>query len=416
MAPTKETSKGEEKVNRRGRTLMASALIGVTSLIVAACGSSGASDGAAAASRGGGSGQTFNIGAVLPLSGSGATYGQEDEKMIKLAVSNIESDHLIKGKLTVHYCDSQALPSPAVACAEKAASIDHAVALQTLFTAPVAAEVPVAKRNNMLEINVGASGPNLDGLSPLLFTDLPLGNQQVATYANWAVKKQGDKRWVVLYTTGTTLGEGLLKAIKKDVPADGGTVVKTVSVSPTATEYSSAENLIRSAVGSQSAHTVVYFAVSGLVSGNVGNIISALYAQGVHAQWVSYNGALTPAIEKSTGVTGFEYTAPSIDLAAKNKVNAQFKSTFKKTYPSLQLLDYFTEDYNGIWLIGDAIHYLQAHNKSVTGTNLANAMVKMGKVDVAGGSYAVHKGGTVTIPISILKYANGKTTTVYTGR
>lgn len=353
-----------------------------------------------AASSGGG--DTYSIGAVLPLSGSGQPYGLQDEKMIKLAIANIEASHLIKGKLQAYYSDSQALPAPAVSAAEQAVTVHHVVALQTLFTAPVTAEVPIANRNKILEINVGASGPNLDGLSPYLVSVLPLGNQQVASYAKWAVQKAGLKRWVVLYTT-EELGQGLLKALQADVPADGGQIVKTISVSPNATEYSSQEALIRSAVANQPG-TVVYLAVSGLLSGNIQQIISALAAQGVKATYTSYNGSLTPALEADKAAAGFQYTGPAIDLTADNSVTQQFIRSYEKSKPgsspsSIQSAE--VEDYNGMWLIGEAIHYCQAHNEDVNGSNMRKALKSMGDIQVVGGHYRVSSGGTVSVPIEV---------------
>lgn len=398
--------------SKRFHKVLTASLLAVFAATMTACGSSTPSTKSSTAAN---SGATYGIGAVLPLSGSGAPYGQQDEQMIKMAVANMEAAHLFKGKMQVYYSDSQALPAPAVAAAEQAISIHHVVALQTLFTAPVAAEVPIANRNKVLEVNVGASGPNLDGLSPYLVSVLPLGDQQINTYAKWAIQKAGLKRWVVLYTT-EELGQGLLKAIRADVPSDGGTIVKAISVSPQATEYSAQDALIKSAIAGQP-NTLVYFAVSGLVSGNVQEIINALAAQGAKATYASYNGALTPALEADKTAAGFQMTGPLQNLTAKNSVTQAFVSSFEKANPKDTVADINSadvEDYNGMWLIGLAIRYCQLHNEVVNGTNLRNALGAMGNVPVVGGNLSVTKTGTVTTPIEVLQMeAGGATKVVY---
>lgn len=354
-----------------------------------------------------GSGTVYNMASIVPLSTAAAPYGVLAEKLDNLAIANIAKNHTISGSIKNYFYDSQALPAPAVGAAEQAISIHHVSVMQVLFTSPVSAVVPIATRDKVLEINPGATGPNLYNLSPYLLSVLPLGNQQIAAYAPFAVKKEGYTRWVVLYTE-EPLGQGLEKAINTDVPKAGGHVVADVQVSPTATNYSSVVAQIASAVGSSNKNTLVYLATSGDVSGNNQEIMDELVADGVHVEYGGFADSVTPALQADPNAGSYQYTSPVVNLKDSNAVTKQFVSTVTAKYPKqVDELESFTSVYNNMLLVADGIHHLQVGNKPVSGQNLIAALRSMGTIQVVGGAWRVEKTGTVSEKIGVEQLETG---------
>lgn len=354
-----------------------------------------------------GSGTVYSMASIVPLSTAAAPYGILAEKLDNLAIANIAKDHIISGSIKNYYYDSQALPAPAVTAAEQAISIHHVAVMQVLFTSPVSAVVPIASRNKVLEINPGATGPNLYNLSPYLLSVLPLGNQQIAAYAPFAVQKEGYTRWVVLYTE-EPLGQGLEKAINADVPKAGGKVLADIQVSPTATNYSSQVSQIASAIGSSDKNTLVYLATSGDVSGNNQEIMDELVADGVHVEYAGFADSVTPALQADPNAGSYQYTTPVVNLKDKNQVTQQFITTVKAEYPNqVNELESFTSVYNNMLLVADGIHHLQLKNKPVTGQNLIEALRSMGTIQVVGGAWKVENTGTVSEKVGVEQLETG---------
>jgi branched-chain amino acid transport system substrate-binding protein len=147
------------KIHGKSGALIGAAALTLASVVVVSSGS---------VASAGSSGTVYNMASIVPLSTAAAPYGVLAEKLDNLAIANIEKDHTISGSIKNYYYDSQALPAPAVTGAEQAISIHHVSVMQVLFTSPVSAVVPIASRDKVLEINPGATGPNLYNLSPYL--------------------------------------------------------------------------------------------------------------------------------------------------------------------------------------------------------------------------------------------------------
>jgi ABC-type branched-subunit amino acid transport system substrate-binding protein len=394
------------KIHGKSGALIGAAALTLASVLVVSSGS---------VASAGSSGTVYNMASIVPLSTAAAPYGVLAEKLDNLAIANIEKDHTIAGSIKNYYYDSQALPAPAVTGAEQAISIHHVSVMQVLFTSPVSAVVPIASRDKVLEINPGATGPNLYNLSPYLLSVLPLGNQQIASYAPFAVQKEGYTRWVVLYTE-EPLGEGLEKAINTDVPKAGGKVVADVQVSPTATDYSSEVSQIASAIGTSDQNTLVYLATSGDVSGNNQEIMDQLVADGVHVEYAGFADSVTPALQSDPNAGSYQYTAPVVNLKDTNSVTKQFVSTLAAKYPKqVDELESFTSVYNNMLLVADGIHHLQLKKKAVTGQSLIEALRSMGTIQVVGGAWKVQTTGTVSEKVGVEQLeTGGASKTIYT--
>ena len=358
----------------------------------------------------------YNIASIIPLSTAAAAYGIVAEELDNLALANIKKNHTIQGTIRNWYYDSQALPAPAVAAAQQAVSIHHVLGMQVLFTSPVSAVVPIATSSKTIEINPGATGPSLYNLSPYLLSVVPLGTQQVNTYAPFAVKTEGYTKWVVLYTA-EPLGQGLDAAIDTAVPNVGGRVVADIQISPTATDFSAQVAQIAAAVGPSSKNTLVYLATSGNVSGNNQKIMDELVAAGVNVEYAGFTNSVTAALQADPNAGSYQYTSSFVNLKDNNVVTKQFIQSVTAHYPDqVSNLEANMSVYNSFLLIADTIHHLQAKKLKVTNANLIKAMHSEGAVQVAGGAWTVQNTGTVNAAVEIQQlHSDGSSTTIFGG-
>jgi ABC-type branched-subunit amino acid transport system substrate-binding protein len=65
----------------------------------------------------------YKIGAVFPMSGANAEYGQIFGTGVNLAIEHINADKKLSGTLSVIYEDSQALPAQGVTAATKLVNV-----------------------------------------------------------------------------------------------------------------------------------------------------------------------------------------------------------------------------------------------------------------------------------------------------
>ena len=103
--------------------------LALLSLVLAACGSAGSSGGSSGSSAKA-SGPTWTIGAVLDLTGPGASEGQAEKTGIDFALQNLNATGGVDGhQLKIDTCDTQSTPTGGAQCATQLSSVDSHVVL-----------------------------------------------------------------------------------------------------------------------------------------------------------------------------------------------------------------------------------------------------------------------------------------------
>lgn len=106
------------------------------------------------------------IGALFPMSGLNATYGDIFGLGVNLAVEHINADKLIDGTLSVQYEDSQALPQQGVIGMNKLVNVAKVPYVLSAFTGVSKAISTTAGRTKTVAVNGGGVGPDLADLGP----------------------------------------------------------------------------------------------------------------------------------------------------------------------------------------------------------------------------------------------------------
>jgi len=166
------------------------------------------------------------IGAVLPLTGSAAVWGQNAKMGMDLAVQEINADGGINGRnVDVLYQDSQSDPQTATSALQELITAQHIQAvIGDIASSSVLAMAPIADRNQVLLLSPGASNPEISNAGSYIFRNWQsdaLEGQLDARYASSALRW---KRVACLYVNNA-YGAGLEKVFADTFKGLGGEIV-----------------------------------------------------------------------------------------------------------------------------------------------------------------------------------------------
>jgi ABC-type branched-subunit amino acid transport system substrate-binding protein len=383
-------------MNHRNRRRFASsiAVVAAAAGLLTACGPSSNSASA------------YNFGAILPLSGQDQSFGSEFQEAIQLGTNYVNADLGLSKKMSVDYQDGQGLPSNSVTAMNELVNVNKSLGVFSGFSSVVSAIAPMANRSKSLVFNAGANSPSLSQLGSYVLNDLPLANEQIPAATQYVVGKLGLKKWAVVYSD-ETLGQSVQAAINQDLPKAGGTVVKSVSVSSTATDFSSQVAELRN-----TGADLIYFAVSS--GTQIPVLAQQLRAAGVKAQFMSYGGTDIPEVLTSPDAQGMLFTTQQVNLSDGNAATKYLVSQFKAKYPTQTMTTAQVNYFNAALIIGTALKQLEADRKTVTGASLLQQIQAGHSYEVAGGTITFNSDGTTTTPIDVTKLESHTESTVFT--
>ncbi len=189
------------------------------------------------------SADNIKIGAILPLTGDSASWGEQGRWGIESAVREVNESGGIDGKqVEVIFEDSQAIPRVAVTAFGKLSQVDKVQAvIGDIVSATTLAMAPLAEERGVVLIAPTASAPAITKAGKYIFRVWPSDHLEGKAAADWA-RSQGYKRAAVLHIAND-YGAGLAEAFRVNYESGGGKVVFTQSYPQDQTDFRS--NLTR---------------------------------------------------------------------------------------------------------------------------------------------------------------------------
>lgn len=171
--------------------------------------------------------ETYTIGAILAMSGSGDWYGKVMSQGIRLAVDEINEDGGIDGiPLEAVFEDHKSgVAREGVAAINRLINIHDVQAVFSSFSPPTIAIAPIVDEHGILVLNGGGVSTAMIGISDNLFHNRSLATdlgRAALTYAN----EQGYERMAQL-AWRTDAGESIVAAAEPFWKEKGGEVVAT---------------------------------------------------------------------------------------------------------------------------------------------------------------------------------------------
>lgn len=182
--------------------------------------------------------EEIKIGAIFPLTGEGAKYGEDAKLGIDLAVEEINAAGGIKGKkIQVVYEDSQAAPSQGVAAIQKLITVDKVpVIIGAMASSVTLAIAPIAEENKVVLLSPASSAATITEAGDYIFR-----NEFSDAYGG---KAQAELTWdelgirdVAILYVNNDYGVGVADTFKKTFESLGGNITAVEVFEQGATDF-----------------------------------------------------------------------------------------------------------------------------------------------------------------------------------
>lgn len=169
--------------------------------------------------------ESFAIGAVLPLTGDSAVYGQRTKRGMDLALEEIDAAGGIRGKrLDIIYEDDKIEPKEGVSALRKLVSVNHVpVVIGCVSSGVVLAMAPVANATKTLIMSPYASNYRISDAGDYVFRIYPSDTAQGIQDVTLALRLRCTET-AILYVN-SDYGVGLKDIFTKALQSSGGNIL-----------------------------------------------------------------------------------------------------------------------------------------------------------------------------------------------
>lgn len=159
-------------------------------------------------------GDPIVIGGLMPLSGPGAASGITAQRVIQIAVKNINNSGGINGSpLQMEFADGRCAEDAAKTAAEDLINLKGVkVIIGGLCGAETLAAVQVAEKNKVILFSFASSNQNITSAGDFIFRNYPSDATQGSALATYATSKEYKKVGVLAEETSFT--QGIIEAFK----------------------------------------------------------------------------------------------------------------------------------------------------------------------------------------------------------
>jgi len=349
-------------------------------------------------SGGSSSRSTLRVGAVLPLTGDSAAWGDQGRKGIEAAVKEINDSGGINGQsLEVVYEDSQANPRLAVSAISKLISVDKVPAVVgDMVSATTLAMAPIAEEKQVVLIAPSASAPAISDAGKFIYRVWPSDLLEGSELAKWA-HGQGYKRVCVLYIS-TDYGLGLSKVFQQTFESLGGSVPSTQGYAQDETNFKPYLARVKSE-NPDAVYLISYYKDAALALKQAKEI-------GLNAQFFGATAVESPELVKLAGDAAEGLIYPTIvdfDPANPNDNQRAFIEKFRAAYKTDP--DWASSHaHDALLVIAEAMR-----SGARTGDEIRQAIDKKREFSgVTGRIIFNEKGDVVDKPVAIKMVKNGK--------
>lgn len=332
------------------------------------------------------------IGAVFPMSGPQAAFGELYQTATSLAVDHINADKLLKDKLVIKYEDSQGLPQQGVIAISKLVDVEKVPYAMVAFSGVSKAVAGVTQRTKTVTANGGAVAPDLAYLGPYFWNLIPLAHLEVPTLVNYLVKQRKLSKFVLIFMDDP-LGSAVRDQLKLSLSQSGGSLLETMAVPVGSQQFAGVAAKVR-----ELNPDVIYIASGGAQQNQ---LVKQLRDNGLKQQIASYSAFSLPDTNKLPEAKGALYTSQKIDWASSDAVTKRFVADYKSRNQNRQPTAYAANYYNAVRLFALLAGDLEKAGKHIDGDNLLAQRKAVKSFDMVGGKMIFQDNGTVLAPIQI---------------
>lgn len=341
--------------------------------------------------------RAVTIGAVLPLSGDAAKYGEGIRAGMDLAVSEANARGIGGGRiLRVVYEDDRGQAETGRSSAQKLISLNKVPAIVGGAMSSVASAIgPLCQEREVVLLSPTASATSLRAIGDYFFRIAPSDELDGRLMADFAYNKLKLRHIAIMYVN-LEYGKSIESVFRKDFTAKGGTIVADEAYSQGQTNFRAELTKIKAAAP-DAIYLPGYYA-------ELANLLKQARELGIRTQILSANGFFDPELLKIAGDTaeGAIFTVSAYDPGNSDESNRKFVSAFRHRYNRDP--DFFAvQGYDAIGLTAAAIEHAGPTSKGIR-EYLASVKDYVG----AGGVISFDSQGEVVKPLRLLTVKGNK--------
>jgi branched-chain amino acid transport system substrate-binding protein len=268
----------------------------------------------------------FEIGVLMPMTGSGSVWGQNGQRAVRLAVDEINASGGVHGRpVSLVFEDTRSVPRDAVSAFRRVVD-ERGVRLVVvdMISSDVLAIAPIAERQKVLIISPGASNPAITTAGDFVFRNWPSDALQGVMDARYAREVLGWKRAAVL-AIRNDYGDALTAVFKDTFEKAGGKVVY-------ADTFAQGESVFRPLVARLRSQIIDGVFLPGYPQ-EIPVLVSQLREQGVTTPLLGTESFQDVSVVSGAGkaIEGAVYSIPKSPDGASPRVQA-FRESFKQRF------------------------------------------------------------------------------------
>ena len=347
--------------------------------------------------------QTLKFGLAMPLTGSQSSYGKDQIKAAEWAVEDINAKGGVNGKkLEMIVLDTQADPTVGINAVNRLINVDKTPVFVTAWSAVVKAVAPIANREKILELSIGANAPEISKLGDYVYTAFPLADVDVTALASYTYKTLGKKNVAILYANNDS-GVEAAKVYRSVFEKEGGKIVAYETYDPKATDFTGMLLKARSA-------NPDFIHLHGLVA-DMPLVIAQMRQLGMTQRVSTYAGGYNPQmIEKAgKGAEGLIVTSLAPNEKQNKNVGPYIERWKKAENRIPNGMPYTQFLYDAPYLVAALFGYLEKNKMALTGENMRKALLAVKVFDLPmTGKLTINDDHTVRMPVNLLTVENGQ--------
>jgi branched-chain amino acid transport system substrate-binding protein len=291
---------------------------------------------------------TVRVGAILPMTGTSANYGELMSRGISVAADEFNASRAKDSpSLDVVIEDSKSTPRDGLSAMQKLIQIDKVAAVMPALSGVVLACVPIAESNHVVLLNCPANSPKLRGAGSFVFNITILSDQESEYLADFAFNKMGAKSAAIAFVNNE-YGRSYGDSFAKKYTAVGGVIKLSEGHEQGATDFRTTIEKFRSA-NVDLVFLATYYAEGAL-------FLKQSKELGFKSKWLSNSSMETPDFLKIAGDAGegLVFSQPGFDADSSNELTKKFVAEYRKRYginPDFWSAQY----YDGTRLLGAAV-------------------------------------------------------------
>ena len=347
--------------------------------------------------------ETLKFGLAMPLSGSQALYGADQVKAAQWAVADINAKGGVNGKqLEMIVLDTQADPQLGINAVNRLASVDKVPVFITAWSSVVKAVAPIANREKILELSVGANSPDIAKLGDYVYTTFPLAEVDVSGLARYTYTTLGKKNAAVMYINNDSGVEGAV-IYKSVFEKAGGKVVAYEAYDTKATEFTGALLKVK-------ASNPDMIHIQGLVS-DLPQVIAQMRQLGMQQRVSTYSAGYNPKVIEQLGAAAEGLIVTSLAPGPSDNPNVtpfinRWKETEKRVPNGLPYTQYL---YDAPYLVAELYKWVEKNKLPATGENMRKALITAKNFDLPmTGGLSVGEDHRVNKPVYLLTVDKGQ--------